>query len=132
MPRRLLLSAFLLILAPAGAMAAGPQMRAGEWEFSPPTTRYCFASDTPAIAAPQSLSGCSPLQIAETPAGFTYATTCTMLGTSIAVQGLLSLVGPDAYTNTIRIRMADGSETTTTTSLRRIGNCQADDSPPPD
>jgi hypothetical protein len=122
----------VLLLLPTMAAAAGPQMRAGEWEFSPPTTRYCFASNTPAIAAPQSLSGCTPLQIAEAGGGFSYATSCTMLGTSIAVQGQLMLIGPDAYTNTTHVRMADGSETTTTTTLRRIGNCQADDSPPPE
>jgi len=116
----------------AAIAAAGPEMRAGEWEFSPPTTRYCFASAAPAIATPQSLSGCTPLQIAEAAGGFSYATNCTMLGTSIAVQGQLTLDGPDAYTNTTHVRMEDGSETTTTTTLRRIGNCQADDSPPPE
>jgi len=111
--------------------AAGPQMRAGEWEFSPPTTRYCFASDTPAIAPPQSLDGCSPLQIAESGGGFSYATHCSLLGMQVAVQGALTLDGPDAYTNTTRVRTSDGNETTSVTTLRRIGNCQADDSPPP-
>jgi hypothetical protein len=111
--------------------AAGPQMRAGEWEFSPPTTRYCFASDTPAIAAPQSLEGCAPLQIGESGGGFSYATSCSLMGMQVSVQGALMPVGPDAYANTTHVRMPDGSETTSVTTLRRIGNCQADDSPPP-
>ncbi len=111
--------------------AAGPQMRAGEWEFSPPTTRYCFANDTPAIAAPQSLDGCGPLQISESGGGFTYATSCSLMGMQVSVEGALTLDGPDAYTNTTHVRTPDGNETTSVTTLRRIGNCQSDDSPPP-
>ncbi len=117
----------VLLLTPA----AGPEMRAGEWEFSPPTTRYCFASDTPAIAAPQSLEGCAPVQISKGAGGFSYATSCSLMGMQVSVEGALTLDGPDAYTNTTHVRTPDGNETTSVTTLRRIGNCQSDDSPPP-
>ena len=120
------------ILSNSALATAAPEMRAGEWEISPPGERYCFADRSPLDVMPSSLQGCSALRVKETAGAFTYSTICSMFGIDAAVDGTVTLDGPDAFTNVTHVAIADpASETSVITTIRRIGPCKPGDSPPP-